>query len=241
MSPRRDGPSGDGPRRAGRLTRGRGLGPVSGRSVAGARRDAPIEIRPPPGARGLRAVPENQLKRSPCLRHLPHERWRLTADGGDTPTRGPGWLDRPYARASLDSAAVATTAGRGRPGPTETTTRNAATTLTRGRCSVGTGSGRSTTAGSGFPGPAVKVVTMISSKDRPNARRPPATRAERSAGKVTSRKVARARGAEVHGGFLHVARGAAQPGGGVVEHHHHAEGRVADDQGHRGSVRRGTS
>ena len=39
------------------------------------------------------------------------------------------------------------------------------------------------------PAPAVKVVTMISSKERAKASRPPASRAERRAGKVTRRKV----------------------------------------------------
>ena len=36
-----------------------------------------------------------------------------------------------------------------------------------------------------MPGPAVKVVTTISSKDRAKASRPPATSAERISGKVT--------------------------------------------------------
>jgi hypothetical protein len=36
------------------------------------------------------------------------------------------------------------------------------------------------------PGPAVKVVTMISSKDRAKASSPPATSADRTSGKVTS-------------------------------------------------------
>jgi hypothetical protein len=39
------------------------------------------------------------------------------------------------------------------------------------------------------PAPAVKVVTMISSKERAKASRPPASRAERRVGKVTRRKV----------------------------------------------------
>jgi hypothetical protein len=70
-------------------------------------------------------------------------------------------------------------------GTTETTTSRTATTLTTGAWLgrvrlVKTQMGRVWTPA---PAPTVKVVTMISSKEKAKARRPPASRAERRAGR----------------------------------------------------------
>ncbi len=74
-------------------------------------------------------------------------------------------------------------------GRTESTTRIAATTLTTG---AWLGRNRLLKIQMGrvvMPGPAVNVVTMISSKDSANASRPPASSADRISGNVTYRKV----------------------------------------------------
>jgi hypothetical protein len=65
------------------------------------------------------------------------------------------------------------------------------------------------------PAPAVNVVTMISSKDRPKASKPPATKALLINGKVTNRKI--------HAGFLQVSTKAAISSCDIIEDNNNAE------------------
>ena len=82
-----------------------------------------------------------------------------------------------------------------------------------------------------MPGPAVKVVTTISSKDSAKASSPPATSAERTSGKVMSTKVRkvwapRSMAASSYEPGIRRSRAI-----DVVEDDHDAEGGVADDDG----------
>ena len=80
------------------------------------------------------------------------------------------------------------------------------------------------------PAPMVNVVTMISSKLSAKASSPPASRAERSCGNVTSRNVEHT-GAQICGRLLQSAAHPAQPCNHVVEHGHHTERGVRDHDG----------
>ena len=79
------------------------------------------------------------------------------------------------------------------------------------------------------PAPIVNVVTMISSKERAKASRPPATRARLHAREGDVAEGLPGVGAEVGRGLLEGARDAAQAGDDVVVDDDDAEGGVADD------------
>ena len=81
--------------------------------------------------------------------------------------------------------------------------------------------------------PAVKLVTMISSKESANASSAPASRAVRMTGQRHVAERLERVGAEVGGRLLERGRGAAQAGDDVVVDHHDAERGVADDDRER--------
>ena len=90
-------------------------------------------------------------------------------------------------------------------GKIETATRITATTLTTGAWFGRNRLLKIQIGRVGVPGPAVNVVTTISSKLRANASRAPARMAVRSSGKVTSRNVVSGREAELTDTFGGIA------------------------------------